>query len=67
MIAVPIRGGENGDRTIAHRNIVRELIRVGTWNGAAARYPRPASTAGLLDAVIAQASAGGPIDAARRL
>jgi hypothetical protein len=66
-IAVPIRAGENGGRTIAHRNIVRQLIRLGGWNGAAARYSLPPSPPGLSAAVIAQASVGGPIVAARRL
>jgi hypothetical protein len=66
-IAVPIRAGENGGRNIAHRNIVRQLIRLGTWTGPSVRYPLPAASAGLAGAVIAQASVGGPIIAARRL
>ena len=66
-IPVPIRAGENGGRTIAHRNIVRQLIRLGAWTGAAASYRLPASPPGLVSAVIAQQAVGGPIIAARRI
>jgi hypothetical protein len=66
-IAVPIRAGENGGRTIAHRNIVRQLIRVGAWTGAPASFRLPASPPGLVSAVIAQHGAGGPIIAGRRI
>ena len=33
-ISVPIRAGENGGRTIPHRNIVRQLVALGRWSGA---------------------------------
>lgn len=66
-IAVPIRAGENGGRTIAHRNIVRQLVRLGQWTGAAARFAIPAAPAGLSSAVLIQEGAGGPIVAARRI
>ena len=32
-IMVPIRAGENGGRTIPHRNIVRQLTMLGQWTG----------------------------------
>ncbi|HEX7848858.1 MAG TPA: DUF1223 domain-containing protein [Sphingomonas sp.] len=66
-IAVPIRAGENGGRTIAHRNIVRQLVRLGQWTGAAARFATPAAPAGLSSAVLIQQGAGGAIIAARRI
>jgi hypothetical protein len=66
-IAVPIRAGENGGRTIAHRNIVRQLIRLGVWTGTAAGFRLPASPSGLVSAVIAQQGVGGPIIAGRRI
>jgi hypothetical protein len=66
-IPVPIRAGENGGRTIAHRNIVRQLVRLGDWTGASASFRLPASAPGLVGAVIAQQSIGGPIIAARRI
>ncbi|VVT21868.1 conserved exported hypothetical protein [Sphingomonas sp. EC-HK361] len=66
-IAVPIRAGENGGRTIPHRNIVRQLIALGPWTGTPARYALPAAPRGLATAVLLQAGKGGPIVAARRL
>jgi len=66
-IAVPIRAGENGGRTIAHRNIVRQLIRLGAWTGAPASFRLPAAPSGLVSAVIAQQGAGGAIIAGRRI
>ncbi len=49
-IQVAIRAGENNGRTVPHRNIVRELIALGTWDGGealrlAARTARHASGA----------------------
>lgn len=66
-IAVPIRAGENGGRTIAHRNIVRQLIRLGVWTGAPASFRLPAAPSGLVSAVIAQQGVGGAIIAGRRI
>jgi hypothetical protein len=65
---VPIRAGENGGRTLPHRNIVRELVKLGDWTGAAASFsPSAAHEAGLATAVIIQRGSGGPIIAAHRL
>jgi hypothetical protein len=66
-VQVPIRGGENGGRTLPHRNIVHELTRIGAWSGGAEtlRLP-PARTPGLVSAVLVQAPGGGPILAAAR-
>ena len=65
---VPIRAGENGGRTLPHRNIVRELVKLGDWTGDAASFPRPAvHKAGLVTAVVVQRGNGGPIIAARRI
>lgn len=65
---LPIRAGENSGRTLPHRGIVRELIRLGDWRGAGASFetPRPRES-GLLTAVLVQRGRGGPIVAARRL
>src|SRR5260221_9406336 len=41
---VSIKRGENGGRTLPHRNIVRELTRLGVWTGAAARFRPPAAS-----------------------
>ncbi|MES2755289.1 MAG: DUF1223 domain-containing protein [Pseudomonadota bacterium] len=65
---VPIRAGENGGRTLPHRGIVRELVKLGNWSGPAAGFPLPApAERGLASAVIVQRGAGGPITAALKL
>jgi len=63
---VPIRAGENGGRTLAHRNIVRRLVRAGHWNGAARTFALPAAEPGLATAVFVQVGPGGPIIAVAR-
>lgn len=65
-IQVAIRAGENGGRTIPHRNIVRDLVALGTWNGVAKRFTLPTAVPGMETALILQAGRGGPIIAARR-
>lgn len=66
-INVAIRAGENGGRTLAHRNIVRQLVSIGQWHGAPASFPLPATQAGLQTAVLVQQGKGGPIIAAARI
>lgn len=38
---VAIKSGENGGRTLPHKNIVRELRDVGEWNGAQKNFALP--------------------------
>ncbi len=65
---VPIRAGENGGRTLPHRNIVRSLVGLGQWTGAGASFAVPASPdPAWRSAVIVQQGRGGPIIAARRI
>ncbi|WP_374943951.1 DUF1223 domain-containing protein [Sphingomonas sp.] len=65
---VPIRAGENGGRTLPHRNIVRQLVSVGIWSGAAASFALPPSPSPILrTAVFLQTGKGGPIASAARL
>lgn len=65
---VPIGAGENSGRTLPHRDIVRELVKLGDWSGRAASYALPAPhEAGLATAVLVQQGTGGPITAARKL
>ena len=65
---VAIRAGENGGRTLPHRNIVRELAKLGEWRGAAVAFAVPAPREpALVTAVLVQTGVGGPITAARRL
>ena len=65
---VPIKRGENGGKTLPHRNVVKQLIRLGDWAGAAKRLSLPpAPDAAWRTAVLVQSPGGGPILAAARL
>ena len=59
-VAVPIRRGENGGRTLPHTNVVHALERIGRWTGRAADFQAAAAGA-LRTAVLVQAPDGGPI------
>jgi hypothetical protein len=62
---VAVRRGENAGKTLPHRNIVKELIRLGPWTGQAASFALPAtSDPNLKTAILVQARRGGPILAA---
>ena len=64
---VPIARGENGGLTLPHRNVVKQLVKLGVWNGAAADFSLPAATQnGLREAVLVQKGPGGSIVAAGR-
>jgi hypothetical protein len=65
-VQVPIRAGENGGRTLPHKNIVRELARIGRWNGHAMSFTLPRRRAGLATAVFLQSGKGGPVIAAAK-
>ncbi len=66
-VEVAIKAGENGGRTLPHRNIVRELVKIGRWTGGTASFAVPAARIpGLATATFVQAGAGGPIVAAAR-
>lgn len=66
-IQVAIRAGENSGRTIPHRDIVRQLIRIGQWNGSSKTVPLPIGMTGLKSAVLVQAGRGGPILSALKI
>ena len=66
-IPVAIRAGENGGRTIPHRNIVRQLVALGQWNGRPLHVALPPAPGGLKSALLLQAGKGGPIVASRKL
>jgi hypothetical protein len=66
-VEVAIKAGENGGRTLPHRNIVRELVRLGRWQGGAATFSLPpAKLPGLATAAFVQSGPGGPVIAAVR-
>ena len=64
---VPIRAGENGGRTLPHKNIVRSIRLLGKWNGEATSFDAPVAKSPLHSAVLVQDGPGGAIIAARRL
>ncbi|WP_277981399.1 DUF1223 domain-containing protein [Sphingomonas phyllosphaerae] len=65
---VPIRAGENGGRTLPHRNIVRQLEALGTWSGRGVSFALPATpNPAFRTAILVQAGKGGPITASSRL
>ncbi len=66
-VQVPIRRGENTGKTLPHRNVVRELVRLGDFRGQAVSFPLPAPRArDLRTAILVQSGPGGPIIAATR-
>ena len=67
-LEVAIRAGENGGRTLPHRNVVRSLQQLGSWSGSAASFALPtARNATYRSAVLVQEGKGGRIVAAARL
>jgi hypothetical protein len=65
---VPIRAGENGGRTLPHKNIVRSLHLLGKWTGGPTIYKAPPASNKLYrSAVLVQDGPGGAILAARRV
>ena len=64
---VPVRRGENGGKTLPHRNIVVAMQRLGAWSGEPATYRLPPSSDPALGtAILVQSAAAGPILAAAR-
>ena len=67
-VQVPIRRGENSGRTLPHRNVVKQIVRLGAWSGGAGAYALPApSDPALRGAILLQRPDGGAIVAASHL
>lgn len=67
-LKVPIRAGENGGRTLSHRNVVRSLVSIGTWQGKSTALTIPiARDPNLRSAILVQSGRGGAIIAAAKL
>jgi hypothetical protein len=63
---VEVRHGENAGKTLPHKNIVREMVRLGGWNGQAERFSLPTDDSGLGAAILVQTIGAGPILAAAK-
>ena len=67
VIQVSIQRGENGGRTLPHRNVVKELTVLGSWSGRPVTFALPPkSDAVLRTAILVQEGPGGRILAAAR-
>ncbi|MFC2254591.1 DUF1223 domain-containing protein [Labrys portucalensis] len=64
QVEVPVRAGENAGRTLAHKNVVHDLVRLGHWKGEALDLPIARAPAGQHTAILLQAPDGGAIQAA---
>jgi hypothetical protein len=59
---VAVKSGDNKGQTIPHRNVVREVVRLGAWRGKPAAFRLPAATEdGLKAVVLVQAGRGGRV------
>ncbi len=59
---VRVTAGDNRGAVVAHKNVVRQLLRLGAWTGRSKSYRAPAADEkGLSSAVIVQGVRGGPI------
>ena len=66
-VQVPVKRGENTGKTLPHRNVVRELTKLGAFDGRATTLRLPASAnPALKTAILVQAGPGGPILAAAK-
>ncbi len=65
VVQVAIARGENSGRTLPHKNVVHELVRLGSWSGRRQTYAIPQATrSGLRVAILLQQGPGGAILAA---
>jgi hypothetical protein len=65
-LEVAVKSGDNRGQTIVHRNVVREIHRLGVWRGRPTAYRIPAGEDdGLKTAVIVQSTRGGGVIAVR--
>jgi hypothetical protein len=66
-LQVPIGSGENGGRTLPHRDIVKRLAPIGSWSGSAVTFARKPALPNTVQAVLVQQGRGGTIVAATKL
>ncbi len=62
LLTVAIKEGDNKGQTVAHRNVVRQLVRLGEWSGRRRVYHLPAAPEeGLVTLILVQGRDGGHI------
>jgi hypothetical protein len=66
IVQVPVKRGENTGKTLPHKNVVRELTRLGEWSGGPKTYAVAPAPTGLKSAILVQAGPGGLILAAAK-
>ena len=66
VVEVAVKRGENAGRTLPHKDVVREVIRLGGWDGRGQSLALPEARSELAEAVIVQTEGAGPILAAAR-
>jgi hypothetical protein len=66
IVQVPVARGENGGRTLPHKNVVHDFVRLGGWSGAAVRFDLQPAPDGLKTAILVQSAYTGPILAAAK-
>lgn len=60
--SVAVKKGDNRGQTVEHKNVVREIRRLGSWRGRPTAYRLPAaSEAGLETVILVQTAKGGRI------
>ena len=64
VVQAPVKRGENTGKTLPHKNVVRELTRIGAWSGRAETFRIPPAAGGLKTAILVQRPGGGAILAA---
>jgi len=59
---VEVKAGDNRGATVIHRNVVRQLVRLGTWRGRSVVFKAPDPTGPkLATVVLVEGARGGPI------
>lgn len=59
---VKVRAGDNKGKSVVATNVVRELVKLGSWRGRAKRFELPeAAIEGLKTVVVVQKPRGGPV------
>jgi hypothetical protein len=66
IVQVPVARGENGGRTLPHKNVVHDFVRLGGWVGEAVSFDLPPAADGLKTAILVQSAYTGPILAAAK-